>query len=238
MIEAVNLSKRFDSEWVLKDLNLKIKKGEFYCFLGPNGAGKTTTLKIFTGLMKPTCGKALIEDRDILLYPTETKRIIGYIPDFPFLYEALTIREFLEFIGEIFNIEKSSLYKDIDYYLEIFNLKDKENVLMKELSHGTKQRVVYIANFIHYPKVLFIDEPLVGLDPYTINLVKKLLKEQTKKGVTIFMCTHILNIAEELADRVGIIDKGRLIAQGTLEELRKIVCSEKLEEIFLKLTQK
>ncbi len=238
MIEAINLSKRFDSKWVLKDLNLKIKKGEFYCFLGPNGAGKTTTLKIFTGLIKPTSGRALIEGKDIFLYPTQVKKIIGYIPDFPFLYEALTVREFLEFVGEIFDIEKKVLNKRIEYYLEIFNIKDKQDFLIKELSHGTKQRVVYISNFIHTPKVLFIDEPLVGLDPYTINLVKKLLKEQTKKGVTIFMCTHILNIAEELADRIGILDEGRLIAQGNIDELRKLVPAQKLEEIFLKLTEK
>ncbi|HEC69161.1 MAG TPA: ABC transporter ATP-binding protein [Candidatus Omnitrophica bacterium] len=235
MIKTSGLAKKFDSVWAVRELNLDIKKGCFYCLLGPNGAGKTTTLRLLAGLLKPTQGKIYILGQDITS-SSEVKKFIGFIPDTPFLYENLTIEEFLEFAGAIFQVEKNILRKKIDYYLDIFKLSQLKNILIRECSHGIKQRVVYISNFLHDPQVLLIDEPLVGLDPYSITLIKRLLKEYTHKGSTVLMSTHILNIAEELADIIGIIDKGSLISQGTLSQLREKTSQKSLEEIFLKLT--
>jgi len=162
---------------------------------------------------------------------------MGFIPDSPFVYENLTAREFLTFIGNIFNIEKAMLNKKIEEYLGLFGLKPYENYLLSEYSHGMKQKIVYISNLLHNPRVLFIDEPLVGLDPQSIYLIKNILLEMVKKELTILMCTHILNIAEELADRIGILHEGKLIAEGNLEELRNSADKKSLEEIFLTLTK-
>jgi len=236
MIKAENLSKRFNHSWAVKDLNLDIKEGQFYCLLGPNGAGKTTTLKLLAGLLKPTYGNIYICGRRLNENYMEIKQSLGFIPDSPYLYDNLTIREFLEFIGSIFKIERKVLNERIDHFLEIFGLNGSEGTLIKEFSHGMKQRVVYIANFLHRPRVFLIDEPLVGLDPQAIHLIKRLLKEQTAQGLSILMCTHILQIAEELADRIGIIDKGGLVAEGSLQELRDRTSEGKLEDIFLRLT--
>lgn len=237
MIKTFSLSKNFDKKEALKNLNLSIKKGEFYCLLGPNGAGKTTTLKLLSGLLNPTQGKIYIGGTDIILNPEEAKKKIGFIPDTPFIYENLTANEFLNFIGNIFGMDKTALKRRIDYYLDIFGLTEYRDSLLREYSHGMRQKIVYISSFIHNPKVLLVDEPLVGLDPHAIHLIKKMLKEESKKGLTILMCTHILYIAEELADRIGILTKGRLIAEGTLEELSGKVNKSSLEEIFLSLTE-
>jgi len=237
MIKTISLSKHFNNKIALDNLNLHIKKGEFYCLLGPNGAGKTTTLKLLTGLIKPTKGNIYINGLDITKHPRQTKEIMGFIPDSPFVYENLTAREFLTFIGNIFNTEKKMLDKKIEEYFNLFGIKPYENYLLSEYSHGMKQKIVYISNFLHNPQVLFIDEPLVGLDPQSIYLIKNILLERVKKGLTILMCTHILNIAEELADRIGILYEGKLIAEGNLEELRNNVNKESLEEIFLTLTK-
>ncbi|MFC1599382.1 ABC transporter ATP-binding protein [Candidatus Omnitrophota bacterium] len=237
MIKTENLSKKYNHFWALNDLNLDIKKGEFYCLLGPNGAGKTTTLKLLAGLLKATAGTIYICGKELKADATEIKQLLGYIPDSPYVYENLTVREFLEFIGSIFNIEKKLLGERIDYYLDVFDLNNAEGSLLRDFSHGMRQRVIYIANFIHHPQVFLIDEPLVGLDPHAIHLIKRLLKEKTREGLTILMCTHILGIAEELADRIGIIDKGKLIAQGGLEELKKSTSQARLEDIFLRLTE-
>jgi len=237
MIKVISLSKKFNSQWVIRNLNLNIKKGEFYCLLGPNGAGKTTTLKILSGLIKPTQGKVYLGGFDVEREYLQAKKLLGFIPDTPFLYENLTPWEFLEFIANIFGIEKNTFQKEVNYYLELFNLKEVKDTLLKEFSHGMKQRVLYIANFIRHPKVLLIDEPLVGLDPHAIYLIKDLLKKETQQGTTILMCTHILSIAEELSHRIGILDKGEIIVQGTLDELKKRMGDTNLEEIFLKLTE-
>ncbi len=238
MIKTFSLYKRFDTIWAIKDLNLDVKGGCFYCLLGPNGAGKTTTLKILAGLLKPSKGRVYILGKDIASSFVEIKRYLGFIPDSPFLYENLTIQEFLEFVGSIFQIERGDLTKKMDYYLDIFGLTKLRRILLRECSHGIKQRVVYISNLLHEPKLLLVDEPLVGLDPYSISLVKKLLREHTHRGNTVLMSTHILGIAEELADRIGIITEGSLIAEGTLKELKERVSGEKLEDIFLRLTLK
>lgn len=235
MLIIKNLSKKFDSFWAVKDLNIRIKRGEFYCLLGPNGAGKTTTLKIICGLMKPTQGKVFINGWDVEREYIKVKRILGVIPDTPFLYENLTPQEFIEFIGDIFKIERKRILEKRDYYFQLFNLAEYKDVLIRELSHGMRQKLVYISNFIHSPLIYLIDEPLVGLDPYTIYLIKKILKGEVKEGKTILMCTHILSIAEELGSRIGILRRGELIAEGTLKDLKDKFSTTTLEEIFLKI---
>jgi len=237
MIKTVSLSKKFNEKEALRNLNLNIKKGEFYCMLGPNGAGKTTTLKLLSGLLRPAKGKIYIGGVNITLNPEEAKKKIGFIPDTPFVYENLTADEFLNFIGNIFGVEKKLLKRKIDYYLDIFGLTEYKDHLLREYSHGMKQKIVYISSFIHNPEVLLVDEPLVGLDPQAIHLIKKMLKEESKRGLTILMCTHILYIAEELADRIGILAGGKLIAEGTLKELSENMNKLSLEEIFLSLTR-
>jgi ABC-2 type transport system ATP-binding protein len=237
MIVIESLSKRFGPLWALRELSLNIRKGEFYCLLGPNGAGKTTTLKVITGLMKATSGKIFINDLDLQKNYLEIKKILGLVPDTPFLYENLTPYEFLGFVGDVFGIKRDVLVERVNYYFEIFNLKDYKDALIKELSHGMRQKIVYISNFIHSPLVYLIDEPLVGLDPYSIHLIKKLLKEESRRGKTILMCTHILSIAEELADRIGILNEGRLISEGSPHQLKEKLRTDSLEKVFLKLTK-
>lgn len=236
MIDIRALSKKFNSHYALKNLNLKINRGEFYCLLGPNGAGKTTTLKILTGLMKPTAGEIFIDGHHLEKDYIEVKKILGLIPDTPFLYENLTPQEFLLFVGDVYGIRKDDVLKEIDKYFELFRLEDSRNSLIKELSHGMRQKIVYTANFIHSPLVYLIDEPLVGLDPYSIHLIKKLLKEEAEKGKTILMCTHILSAAEELADKVGILKEGRLMVEASPEQLKETY-GDSLEGTFLQITQ-
>lgn len=238
MIAVVSLSKRFGNLWALNDLNLSIKKGEFYCLLGPNGAGKTTTLKILTGLMRPTRGSIYINGLDIEKDYLKVKRILGLIPDTGFMYDNLTALEFLTFIGNIFGIKQEILKKKINYYFDLFGLNECRLLLIRELSHGMRQKIIYISNFIHEPLVYLIDEPLIGLDPASIHLLKKLLKQEVEKGKAILMSTHILSIAEELADRIGILHEGVLIAEGNLNQLKEKASAETLEEVFLRLTQK
>ncbi len=237
MIKTVGLSKKFGDTWVLNDLNLEVRRGEFYCLLGPNGAGKTTTLKLLSGLIYPSSGKIYIDGKDIVRFPLKAKSIMGFIPDTPFVYDTLTAREFLTFVGRVFKVNNDVLRERIDEYLEMFGMRAVADYLLKSYSHGMKQRIIYIANFIHNPQVLLVDEPLVGLDPHAIHLIKRLLKEKVKEGMTILMSTHILSIAEELADKIGILYHGKLIAEGTLDDLKRNIPRASLEEIFLSLTE-
>lgn len=237
MINLKLVSKKFGSVEALKNVSLHIKRGEFYCLLGPNGAGKTTALKLITGLMRPTSGTITVNGYDNCKKYFEVKKILGFIPDAPFLYENLTPQEFLEFVGELFAVEKRIVQEKIDYYLEIFSLKNSRNVLIKELSHGMRQKIVYASCFIHDSLLYLIDEPLVGLDPYSIHLIKKLLKEEIRNGKTILMCTHILSIAEELADRIGILNNGQLIIEGKPQEIKEKFAVDSLETAFLMITR-
>lgn len=221
----------------MNDVTINIKAGEFYCLLGPNGAGKTTALKVISGLMKPTKGKVFINNFDLDKESLEIKRILGFIPDQPFLYENLTIQDFLDFVMDIFDVERKTGMKEIEHYFDIFRLGDFRDTLIKELSHGMRQKLVYISNFIHHPLAYLVDEPLVGLDPYSIHTVKELLKKEVKEGKTILMCTHILSIAEELADRIGILKGGSLIAEGSPSELKEKLAVSSLEDAFLKITE-
>ncbi len=238
MIKITNLCKKFGDTVAVKNLNLEIQDGEFFAFVGPNGAGKTTTLKLLAGLLKPTSGKALINNHDIQGDYVEAKKLISFIPDQPFLYEKLTGSEFLHFVGGLYELNKDTISKRREDLFEMFALTDYADRLIDDYSHGMRQKLVFCAAFLHEPRIMIIDEPMVGLDPYSIKLVKKLLKERASQGVSIFLSTHTLSIAEEIADRIGVIHKGDLIYLGTMEEIKKKKSAESdnLEDIFLQIT--
>ena len=239
MIKIDNLSKHFGELIALDSLCLEIPRGEFFAFLGPNAAGKTTTIKLLTGLLKPTKGKALICGYDIQKDYIEAKKLISYIPDFPFLYDKLTGREFLDFIVQLYpNTNKAKTQKLTDELLNVFGLEKHKDHLLEYYSHGMKQKLVFAASLLHEPSVMIIDEPMVGLDPHSAKVVKDILKNKSKEGVTIFLSTHTLSVAEELSDRIGIIDKGKLLAIGTLDSLRSSFdIKGKLEDVFLRITE-
>jgi len=237
LIEAIHLSKEYNGLLAVDDLNLQVGN-ELFVFLGPNGAGKTTTIKMMTGLLKPTSGTVKIEGYDLLEQPIEAKQQFGLVPDTPVLYEKLTLKEFLQFIAKLYNVENNTFKRRFANLIELFDLENRTNDLIQDFSHGMKQKSILAAALIHDPKVLFLDEPTVGLDPKSARNLKDLLRGLVEKGTTIFMSTHILEIAEAMCDRVAIIDKGKLIACGTMQELRlqSRQKEQSLEEIFLELT--
>jgi ABC-2 type transport system ATP-binding protein len=237
MIQTQNLSKNFGLLRAVDDLSLDIGAGEFFAFLGPNAAGKTTTIKMLAGLLKPSFGTARVAGFDIQQNPAAAKRLISYVPDFPFLYDKLTPTEFLRFVGELYELDKAEIMRLTGRLFEQFHLTDYHNELIENLSHGTKQRVAIAAGLLHDPKVLIIDEPMVGLDPMHARVVKDEFKARSQAGCTIFLSTHTLSVAEEMADRIGIINHGRLIALGTVAELRaqNTEAEGALEKIFLSL---
>lgn len=236
MIEARKLSKMFGPLKAVDELDLKVEQGEFFAFLGPNAAGKTTTIKMLTGLLKPTAGQAIICGHDVQKDPVAAKRLLAYVPDFPFLYDKLSPREFLRFVGELFEVPRDLIRSRTDDLFEKLHLHEYNNELIENLSHGTKQRVAIASALVHDPKVFVIDEPMVGLDPMHARIVKKEFKDRSRAGTTVFLSTHQLSVAEEMADRIGIINHGRLIACGTVEELRRSSeISGALEEVFLAL---
>lgn len=240
MIEIRNLTKRFDRVVAVNDLSLSINQGEIFGFLGPNGAGKTTTIKIMTGLLRPTSGMVRVGGFDILQDAIAAKQIIGYVPEDPFVYDKLSGREFLIFIGGLYSLEGKNLEAKVASLLDFFGLNNNADQLTESYSHGMKQKLVMSAALLHDPKVLIIDEPVVGLDPKSTKKLKDLLKSLAKQGTTIFLSTHILSIAEELCDRVGIINQGRLITTGSISELKQVATAgsdSSLESIFLKLTE-
>ena len=237
MIQTTNLTKNFGALQAVDALNLDIQQGEFFAFLGPNGAGKTTTIKMLTGLLKPTAGSLRVAGFDIQREPTAAKRLISYVPDFPFLYEKLTPREFLRFVGELYEMPKTRIVSQTAELFAQFHLTDYHNELIENLSHGTRQRVAIAAGLLHDPRVFIIDEPMVGLDPKHARIVKDEFKARSRAGCTVFLSTHTLSVAEEMADRIGIINHGRLIALGTVDELRSQNADGEgvLEKIFLSL---
>lgn len=237
MIHLEHLSKHYGETRAVVDLSLEVATGELFCFLGPNGAGKTTTIKILTGLLRPTAGTARIAGLDVQKEPVKTRQCIGYIPDMPFLYDRLTPVEFLLFIGELYGMPRREVEEKQAEVFEVFGLANYACAIIKDLSHGMRQRLIYACAFLHNPSVLFIDEPLIGLDPRTIRLIKDLLIQKSRAGMTIFLTTHILSLAEDIADRIGIIQEGSLTALGTLDELlSKSRHSRDLENLFLELT--
>ncbi len=237
MIELINLVKRFGDLTAVNDISLTIPRGQFFAMLGPNAAGKTTTLKILAGLMKPTSGCARVCGFDMQTQPLEARRRIAYVPDFPFLYDKLTAWEFFRFTGQLFQMPDAKIEANANELIARFHLAEFVNRPLESLSHGTRQRVAIVSALLHEPEVFVIDEPMVGLDPQHARVVKDVFKERSRAGVTVLVSTHQLSVAEEMADRIGIIHGGRLVAVGNRDELRKQSGnSGQLEEIFLSLT--
>lgn len=238
MIRTEHLTKRFGSLAAVDDLNLDIARGELFAFLGPNGAGKTTTIKLLTGLLKPTSGRALVGGCDIQLEPLAARKLISYVPDLPFLYEKLQPLEFMLFVAQLHGIDRPEAARRSEELLALFELDGSRGQLIENLSHGTRQRIVIAAALLSNPQVLVIDEPMVGLDPRSARRVKDVLRARAQAGTTVFLSTHILHVAEELADRIGILNRGKLIAVGTMDELRQASGrGGALEDSFLSLTR-
>jgi ABC-2 type transport system ATP-binding protein len=236
MIVIRSLTKHFGSLTAVDHLDLSIEKGEFFAFLGPNAAGKTTTIKLLAGLLRPTSGSVAVGGFDTQKEPERAKALMAYVPDFPFLYDKLTAFEFMRFVGDIFQVEREDTGRRTGELFEKFHLNEYAHELTENLSHGTRQRLVIASALLHEPQVLVIDEPMVGLDPRHARIVKTEFKERARAGMTIFLSTHQLSVAEELADRIGIINHGKLIALGTVDELRRSSHEVgALEKVFLSL---
>jgi ABC-2 type transport system ATP-binding protein len=235
MIELRRVVKKFGAFVAVDGIDLHIPRGQLYGFLGPNGAGKTTTIRMMTGLYRPTSGSCIVNGYDVQRDPLGAKRAVGYVPDQPHLYEKLTGREFLHFIGGLFRMPASAVRAKIDEFVHLFELERFIDKRAEEYSQGMRQRIVLSAALLHDPQVLIIDEPLVGLDPRSARLVKDTLKARTREGLTVFMSTHLLEIVEELCDRIGIIKDGRLIH----EDVRNgdAGFNGQLEARFLELTR-
>lgn len=237
MIELVDLVKRFGDVVAVNGLSLSVPKGQFFAVLGPNAAGKTTTIKIMAGLIKPTSGCARVAGFDVQKDPLEARKRLAYVPDFPFLYDKLTPWEFLRFTGRLFRMSEARIRAAADELIPRFSLEPFLAKSIEGLSHGTRQRVAIVSALMHEPEVFILDEPMVGLDPHHARVVKDILKERSLRGMTIFVSTHQLSVAEEMADRIGIVHQGRMIAVGTREELRRQSGSDgALEKTFLTLT--
>ena len=237
MIDLIHIVKKFGDLVAVNGLSLSVPRGEFFAVLGPNAAGKTTTIKVLTGLIKPTSGVAKVGGFDVQQQPLEARRLMAYVPDFPFLYDKLTPWEFIRFTGQLFGMSDSAIRTNGEELIARFNLEQYVNKSIEGLSHGTRQRVAIVSALLHDPQVFIIDEPMVGLDPQHARIVKDILKERSRVGMTVFLSTHQLSVAEELADRIGIIHKGRLIAVGTPDDLRKQSGEAgALEQVFLSLT--
>ena len=238
MLRIQNLIKSYHDLKAVKGIDLEVPKGEIFGFLGPNGAGKTTTIKMVVGLLKPTSGTISIGGYDIASQSTKAKSILGYIPDRPFIYEKLTGREYLGFIADLYNMDATDVTERAQKYLDFFDLTEAGDKLVEGYSHGMKQKLIISGALLHDPQLVVVDEPMVGLDPKGARQVKQLFRDLCKKGTTIFMSTHSLGIAEAMCDRIGIIQKGEVIALGTLDELRKQADQdhENLEDLFMELT--
>jgi ABC-2 type transport system ATP-binding protein len=236
VIQTQALTKHFGNLVAVAGLDLNISQGEFFAFLGPNGAGKTTTIKMLAGLLKPTSGNAIVGGYDVQEQPERAKAQLAYVPDFPFTYDKLTSLEFMQFVGDIFGMDQPVIERRTEELFDRFHLHDYRHELTENLSHGTRQRLVIGSALLHEPQVLVIDEPMIGLDPMHARIVKDEFKARSRAGMTIFLSTHQLSVAEELADRIGIIHQGRLIALGTVDELRAISAQKgALESVFLSL---
>jgi len=230
IIQIIDVTKKFGDKTAVDNLNLEIEKGQFFGFLGPNGAGKTTTIKMITGLIKPTKGNVKIAGIDVQENPESAKSIQGYIPDSPYIYGRLTGREFLQFVAGLYNMTPKLAEQRIEWLFDLFGIEGWGDNFAGQYSHGMRQKVVMAAALIHDPKVIVIDEPMVGLDPQSQRLVKNILSELIKRGVTIFMSTHTLSVAAELCSRVGLISNGKLI------EILPSMTENELESRILEIT--
>ncbi len=237
-IDLAHVSKAFGKNQAVRDLSLTLLRGEVFAFLGPNGAGKTTTLKITTGLLRPDQGSVHICGLCMRRQARRAKQCLAYVPDLPFVYDKLTGREFVQFTREMYGIPEAVANGRFDALCRRLAMDDFIDQLCETFSHGMKQKVALAAALIHDPQVLVVDEPMVGLDPRTARVIKDLLRELADGGCTVFMSTHTLDVAEQVADRIGIIHHGRLVALGTLAELRRQAALDgRLEDVFLRLTE-
>lgn len=238
MIELHHLVKRFGDLLAVNDVTLTVPAGEFFALLGPNAAGKTTTIRILVGLIRPTAGRAAIAGFDVQQAPLEARRRLAYVPDFPFLYEKLTPWEFLRFTGQLFRMEDADIEARSRELVRRFNLEPFLGKSIEGLSHGTRQRVAIVSALMHDPQVIVLDEPMVGLDPHHARVLKDTLRERAQGGLTVFISTHQLSVAEEMADRIGIMHEGRMLVVGSREELRaRSGAAGALEDTFLALTE-
>jgi ABC-2 type transport system ATP-binding protein len=239
MIELIHLTKHYGKLAAVHGLNLNVDAGEIFGFLGPNGAGKTTTIRMMMGILKPTSGQVLLDRHDIATAPLEAKAITGFIPDRPFIYEKLSGGEFLQFVGRLHHMENGRLARRIAELLEHLELTCWKDELVESYSHGMKQRLVVCAALLHQPRILVVDEPMVGMDPKGARTIKDLFSSLSRNGTTVFLSTHSISVAEEICHRIGIIQKGRLIACGTMEKLHEQAAGRhsNLESVFLDLTR-
>lgn len=231
-IKLVDLVRKYGNAVAVDCLNLEVRKGEIFGFLGPNGAGKTTTIKLITGLLAPTSGRVEICGIDVVERPVEAKKILGFVPDVPLLFEKLTGREFLDFVCEIWQVKDKE--EKIEHWLTTFELQEAADALIESYSHGMKQKLSLAQALIHDPEVVVLDEPFTGLDPVSAKKAKDILRKFVAAGGTVFFATHILDVAERFCNRVGIIVRGKLLAVGTLDELKQ-EGDRNLEDIFLRL---
>jgi len=239
MIELKNLTKRYGNTLAVNNVNLSVAKGEIFGFIGPNGAGKTTTIRMMGGVLAPTEGSVIINGIDMADDPEGVKRGVGFIPDRPFLYEKLTGLEFMRFSADLYSVDEGIFLEKAPALLKKFAIYNWAHELIESYSHGMKQRLIISAALLHEPTVIIVDEPMVGLDPAAIKMVKDMFRELAKTGTTIFMSTHTLVVAEDICDRIGIIHKGSLIATGTTGDLKRDagVQEADLEEVFLMMTE-
>jgi ABC-2 type transport system ATP-binding protein len=238
MIEFIDVTRMYGAKTAVSDLNLTIASGELFAFLGPNGAGKTTSIKMLVGLLRPTSGRVRVCGFDVGADARDARRLLSYVPDEPYLYDKLSGREFLRFIVDMYGLDPTLGTDRMDREIAAFELADFVDDLTESYSHGMKQRLVFAAAMLHDPAVLVIDEPMVGLDPRSVRILKDLLRAKSRAGTTVFLSTHTLALAEELADRIGILDRGRLMFLGTVTELEHQLQLHEtsLERLFLELT--
>lgn len=238
MIQLQNLTKKYGTKVAVDDLSLEIEAGELFAFLGPNGAGKTTTIKMICGLLFPTSGTVKVGGHDLQTQGERARQMLSYVPDQPFLYEKLTGREFLQFISDTYGMDPEHARERRELVIELFQLHEFVDDLTERYSHGMRQRTVFASALLHEPKVLIVDEPTVGLDPRSVRLLKDVLRKEAEKGTTVFLSSHSLDIVQEIAERIAIVDHGKLIGCGTFEALQgQAAIQGPLEEVFLTLTE-
>jgi ABC-2 type transport system ATP-binding protein len=239
MIELINVNKSYNGKIkAVDDVSLTINDGEIFGFLGPNGAGKTTTIKMITGILKADNGDIKLNGINISESPLEAKRQFGFVPDNPDMFLKLKGIEYLNFMGDIYNVNKEDRIKKIDYLGEKFEIKDALSDQIQSYSHGMRQKIVLMGALVHEPEVWILDEPMTGLDPKSSYVLKEMMREHANRGKSVFFSTHVLEVAEKLCDRVAVINKGKILFCGTLEELREhFKASGSLEKIFLEMTE-
>jgi len=239
MIRIVDLRKQYGRLAAVDGLNIEVSEGEIFGFLGPNGAGKTTTIRVMMGILKATSGQVILGGHDVEREPEQAKAIAGFIPDRPFIYEKLSAKEFLMFIGKLRRMDSARLQRRIAELLEHLELLDWQDELVEGFSHGMKQRLVLCAALVHEPRILIVDEPMVGMDPKGARTLKDLFRSLARAGTTIFLSTHSISVAQEVCHRIGIIQKGHLIASGSMADLYRLTSGQdrNLEDVFLELTR-